>query len=198
MSDDEEHDLVEAISTADLEAMLPRLAAYADKRLGRVGWFSTPTRQTHKMNPKELVDLAIERCLLRKRRWKKKSHYADLEAFLRGVIRSLLSSAVKADAREGADLDDDGDVDQIDHATVAGVTNDATEVAAVIEHCAAEDEDLAAFYVTVLDGHTKREDIAAALGWDVARVSAARVKLQRKLEKQRPDLFEGLKKRRVP
>lgn len=195
MSD--EHDLIEAIANADLESMLPRLATYAEKRLNRVGWFSTEKLQTHKMNPKELVDHAIERCLLRKRHWKKNSGYADLESFLRWVIKSLVSSAVKADKRDKADLDDDGDVDQLDVSTNAGLGNLQSEVVAAIESCASDDDELSAFYVTVLDGHTKREDIAAALGWDVARVSKARNKLQRRLETKYPQMFEGMKKRRA-
>lgn len=198
MSDDDEHDLIEAISMADLEAMLPRLATYAEKRLNRIGWFTTPKLQTHKMNPKELVDLAIERCLAGKRHWKKQSGYADLESFLRGVIKSLVSSAVNADKRDQADLDEEGDVDRVDVATDAGLESVRTDVVVAIERCASDDEDLSAFYFAVVDGHhTKREDIAAALGWDVARVSAARVKLQRRLEKQYPEMFGDMKKRRA-
>jgi hypothetical protein len=189
-----EHDLAEAIATANLEEILPRLAAYAEKRLNRVGWFTTTKLQTHKMNPKELVDLAIERCLSGKRHWNKQSGYPDLESFLRSVIKSLVSAAVKSDERNHVDLDDEGNVDV---AADGGVANTRTEVVAAIENCASDDEELSAFYVTVLDGHTKREDIASALGWDVNRVSAARVKLQRRLEKQYPDMFEDMKKRRA-
>ena len=198
VSDDDEHDLIEAISTADLESMLPRLATYAEKRLNRVGWFSSATLQNHKMNPKELVDLAIERCLSGKRHWKKQSGSQDLESFLRGVIKSLVSSAVKADKRDQAKLDEEGDVDRVDAATDVDLESVRTEVVAAIESCASDDEDLLAFYFAVVDGHhTKREDIAAALGWDVTRVSAARVKLQRRLEKQYPDIFGDMKKRRA-
>ena len=195
MSDDK-HDLIEAISTADLEKMLPRLATYAEKRLGRVGWFSTAKLQTHKMNPKDLVDLALERCLAGKRHWKKQSGYPDLESFLRGVIKSLLSAAVKADDRDQADLNDEGNVDRMDVATDSGSDGERTEVVEAIESCASDNEDLSAFYLIVLDGHTKREDIAAALSWDVARVTAARVKLQRRLESRYPEKFGEMKKRR--
>jgi hypothetical protein len=198
VSDEDEHDLIEAIATADLESMLPRLATYAEKRLNRVGWFSSAKLQNHKMNAQELVDLAIERCVAGKRHWKKQSGYTDLESFLRGVIKSLVSSAVKADKRDQADLDDDGDVDHVDAATDVGLESIRTELVAAIESCASDDEDLVAFYFAVVDGqHTKREDIAAALGWDVSRVSAARIKLQRRLEKQYPDMFGDMKKRRA-
>ena len=194
MNDDDEHDLVDAIATADLEAMLPRLARYAEKRLSRVGWFTTSTHETHKMGPKELVDRAIERCLGGKRHWKKSSGCPDLEAFLRGVIKSLLSSAVKADGRNPAELDEQGDVDRVD---ARGLDMVRTEIVAAIESCASDDDELTTFYLTVLDGHTKREDIASALGWDAARVSRVRTKLQRRLETQYPELFGELKKRRT-
>ncbi len=194
---DDEHDLVEAILAADLETMLPRLATYAQKRLRRVGWFSSETRESHKMNPKELVDLAIQRCLAGERHWRKDSPYPDLESFLRGVIKSLLSSAVKADSRDVAGLADDGNVDRLDTSTDIAADGEHTLVVEAISCCAQDDEDLTAFYLTVLDGHTKREDIATALGWDVARATAARVKLQRRLEKRHPELFATLKKRRA-
>lgn len=194
VNDDEEHDLVDAIATANLEAMLPRLARYAEQRLSRVGWFTTSTHQTHKMGPKELVDLAIERCLEGERHWTKSSGCPDLESFLRGVIKSLVWSAVKADGRNPTKLDEHGDVDRMDARSVDVVR---TEIVAAIEGCASDDDELTAFYLTVLDGHTKREDIASALGWDVARVSRVRIRLQRRLETQHPELFGELKKRRT-
>lgn len=194
MSDDEEHDLVGAIATADLEAMLPRLATYAEKRMSRVGWFTTSKHESHKMNPKELVDLAIERCLTGKRHWKESSGYVDLESFLRGVIKSLVSSKKKADGRNPVELDEDGDVDRGD---VDAFMKQQTEIVAAVEGCASDDDELTAFYLTVLDGHTKREDIATALEWEVAKVSRVRNKLQRRLETQHPELFGELKKRRA-
>lgn len=194
MSEDDEHDLVEAIATANLEAILPRLATYAEKRMGRVGWFMTAEHETHKMNPKELVDLAIERCLAGKRHWKKSSGYTDLESFLRGVIKSLVSSKKKADARNPVDLDEEGDVDR---GGLHVLAKQQSEIVAAIEGCASDDDELTAFYLTVIDGHTKREDIATALGWRVAEVTRVRNKLQRRLETQHPDLFGGRKKRRA-
>lgn len=197
MTDDEEHhDLVEAIETADLEAMLPRLAVYAAKRLSRAGWFTTKKHETYKMNPKELVDLAIERCLDGKRRWSKSSGYPDLESFLRWVIRSLVSTAVKADSRSHVDVDVDGDVDQ-QAADDGELENMQSDIVATIERCASDDDDLTNFYLAVIDGNTKREDIASALGWDVAKVSRVRIKLQRRLETQYPEIFGELKKRRA-
>ena len=112
------------------------------------------------------------------------------------MIKSLASTAVKTDTRNPVDVDVDGDVDQLppDGATVDVVES---KIVAAIEVCASDDEELTSFYLAVLDGHTKREDIASALDWDVAKVSRVRVKLQRRLETQHPDLFGELKKRRA-
>ncbi len=200
MSDDE-YDLVEAIDSEVSADLLSRLANYAEKRLGRVGWFTTAKRETHKMSPKELVDVAIGQCLEGERHWYRSSHYSSLEYFLRGVIRSLLSSAVKADGRDKTDLDEQGVVDPPAEtpAPDSRILDEArTAIVAAVECCANDDAELSDFYLAVLDGHTKRDDIATALGWDVDRVTAARVKLQRRLEKRHPDLFGDRKKRRSP
>lgn len=192
MSEDE-HDLVDAIETADLEDLLPKLAVYAERRMSRVGWFTSAARESHRMDPRELVDLAIERCLSGKRHWKKSSKCLDLESFFRGVIKSLVSTAKKADSRSPVELSEEGDVDNV----AGGPFTPQSEIAAAIEACASDDEELMAFYVTLLDGNTKREEIATALGWNVERVSRVRIKLQRRLETQYPALFGGMKKRRA-
>ena len=119
-----------------------------------------------------------------------------MESFLRWVIRSLASTAVKADSRSHVDVDVDGDVDQ--HAAAGDdLENMQSELVATIERCASDDDELTNFCLTVLEGNTKREDIASALGWDVAKVSRVRIKLQRRLETQHPEMFGELKKRRA-
>jgi hypothetical protein len=196
---DDEHDLAEVICNADLEPILSRLAAYAKKRLRWVGWFNGTKRTTHRMSPMDLVNLAIDRSLARQRHWRKASSYPDLESFLRGVIRSLLSSAVKAASRDQADFDDAGVVEPVsDDPSPEDETISAErrEVVAAVACCAQDDEDLSAYYRTVLEGHAKPADIATALDWDVKRVSAARIKLQRRLTKKHPELFANAKKRR--
>lgn len=197
---DDEYDLRDAIAKADLETMLPHLARYAEKHLRSIGWYSNEKLASHKLTPMELVDRAIDRCIAGKRHWKKGSNYPNLESFLRWVIRSLLSSAVKSSSRDQADLDDNGVVDPASDEPSPQdevVNAERSAVVAAVECCAQDDNDLSDYYLTVIAGHTKPRDIASELGWDVARVNAARVKLQRRLEAQHPDLFGKMKKRRL-
>jgi hypothetical protein len=65
-----------------------------------------------------------------------------------------------------------------------------------VEACVKDDAALESFYLTVLDGKTKRDDIAESLGWSPDAVTAARTKLQRRLLKQFPQEFACAKKRR--
>ena len=70
---------------------------------------------------------------------------------------------------------------------------------AAFEECVKGDEKLELLYLAVLDGNVKREEVAAALGWTVDEVTAARIKLQRRLVAQGfPALFASYKKTRVP
>ena len=62
----------------------------------------------------------------------------------------------------------------------------------------AGDSRLEELYLAIsVEGHTKREDIAEALGWSVDDVTAARVKLQRRLVSQFPELFSKARKRKA-
>lgn len=137
---DDEYDLIEAIEAGMSVDLLSKLANYAEKRLSRVGWFTTAKLETHKMSPKELVDLAIQQCVEGERHRRKDSKYTSLEtSFSR-------KSARRSWSRWSA----------------ARMTTPIYLISTW----------------AVIDGHTKREDIAAALGWEVGRVTAARVKLQ--------------------
>jgi hypothetical protein len=54
-----------------------------------------------------------------------------------------------------------------------------------IEACISDDPDLASFYLAaVTEGCTKREDIAACLGWTSEKVSVIRKKLLRRLHEK--------------
>jgi hypothetical protein len=116
------------------------------------------------------------------------------------VIRSLLSTEVKANARDRADFADDGIVEgRSDEPSPEAAVGDSerTAVIAAIEACVDGNDDLETFYWTVLDGHVRREDIAEKLGWTADRASAARVKLQRRLLAKYPELFGSSKKVRT-
>lgn len=196
----EEHDLRAALRDADWAALAERLANYAERRLRWAGWITDRKTAAHAMTPYELVNHAVDRCLEGKRHWYKDACYPDLESFLRWQIRSLLSTEVKADARDRADFADDGIVEgKSDEPSPEAAVADSerTAVIAAVEACVDGDDDLEAFYWTVLDGHVRREDIAEKLGWTVERASAARVKLQRRLVANHSELFGSSKKVRT-
>ena len=128
----------------------------------------------------------------------------DLEVFLKGVIKSLAHSAKKSAARQKVELSVDNRRPPAAVATAAVDPNvdesdddGESEVLAAVAACADGDADLEAYYVAVADEDT-RDDVASRLGWNAARISAARTKLQRRLISQFPELFGGLKKKRVP
>jgi hypothetical protein len=196
----EEHDLRAALRDADWTTLVERLATYAARRLRWAGWITDRKTAAHAMTPYELVNHAVDRCIEGRRHWYKDAGYPSLESFLRWVIRSLLSTEVKADARDRAEFSADGHVEgrsEEPSPEDAVADRERTTVIAAVEASVDGDEDLEAFYWTVLDGHVRREDIAEKLNWTAERASAARVKLQRRLVAKHPELFDGSKKVRT-
>lgn len=188
--------LREALRKADWEALLPGLLAYAAARLRRVGWAAGRDTEASRLSVEQVVNSAVEACLDGTRTWDPAA--VDLPGFLRGVIRSLTSSAKKSAVRSKthAQADFDGILP-----LAVSPEDDAVEeegriaILASLESAVADDADLRALTAAILDGATKREDIAAALGWSADRVTAARIKLQRRLIKHAPHLFE--RRRRI-
>lgn len=164
-------DLGVALAEADREQLLPRLAAYAERKLFWRGWGI----RTSRPSGKDIVDLAIERCLSGERKWALDSRCDDLEVFLMGVIKSLAHSAKKSAARQKVELSVDNrrPPRAVATATVDPVVDDIddgeNEVYAAVAGCAEGDADLEAYYVAVLD-EDGREDISSRLGWNPARV----------------------------
>lgn len=183
--------LQQALQKADWEALLPGLLTYAAARLRRVGWASGRDTEPSRLSVEQLVNSAVEACLDGSRTWNPDA--VDLPGFLRGVIRSLTSAAKKSAVRSKthAQADFEGLVP-----LAASPEDDAVEeegrvaVLASLEAAVADDPELKALCGAILDGATKREDLAAALDWRADRVTAARIKLQRRLLKHAPHLFE--------
>jgi len=198
--DSTEGDLRKALREADWEKMLPNLLAYAARRLRRMGWVNGRDEEPGPMSVEQLVNTAIEHCLDGTRTWDSTS--VDLAGFLRGIIRSLASSERKKHVRAKTFAKDDlepyvAPADSIEDEAVA--EEGRREILGAVEECVNDDADLSALYLAILDGHMKREDIAEALGWDVDRVTAARIKLQRRLVRTAPEMFAATrdKRRRV-
>ena len=189
--------LREALREADWEALLPGLVAYAARRLRRVGWAMGRDSEPSKMGVEQLVNSAVEACLDGSRTWDPAA--VDLPGFLRGVIRSLTSSEKKKSVRARTDAREDFE-------PVAGAAPSAEERAVeeeeralllrTIEAAAEDDPDLRALCGAILDGAVKRVELAAALGWSVDRVTAARIKLQRRLVRRAPERFAAARTKR--
>lgn len=192
-----------ALKEADWEQLLPRLTAYAEQRLRHVGWAQGRHMEPSRVSTMDLVNTALERCLDGRRRWDDEAP-PELGAFLCGVIRSLSSDekkmfrrdkvefdSVAVDAAGDTRINDDGEMDGMDEGM-----DEASIIADAVEACATGDAELESFYLAVLDGNTKREDIASALGWLPGEVTAARIKLQRRLLKRFPKEFTSAKQRR--
>lgn len=192
--------LLKALNEADWEDLLPRLVDYAEWRLFCAGWLDGRHQEPNRMSAKEAVDIAVERCLTGRRRWNEENP-PDLAAFLCGVIKSLVSDELKAFTRDKADLVG-GDIEEVaDPAATGGFdgVDEADGTSAIcdaVEACVKGDEDLELYRLAVLDGNTNRDDIAAALGWAPAKVSAQRIKLQRRLLSQFPGEFAAIKNKR--
>jgi len=198
--------LVKALNEADWERLLPRLTAYAEWRLRCVGWAHGRDEEPNRISAMEAIDLAVERCLTGERRWDEESP-PELAGYLCGVIKSLISDERKAFRRDKADLVGEAILEVPDPVrrqgldAIAGASDDdddegRTAICAAIEACAEGDETLQLFRLAVLDGNTKREDIASALGWSPDQASAARIKLQRRLTSRFPQEFAAIMRKR--
>ena len=190
--------LRKALREADWEALLPGLLAYAASRLRRVGWASGRDVEPSKLSVEQVVNMAVEACLDGSRSWNPDA--VDFPGFLRGVIRSLTSSEKKSAVRSKTHAQ--ADFERL-VPLATSPEEDAVEeegrqaIVAMVEAAVGDDPDLRALYGAIVDGATKREELAAALGWSAERVTAARIKLQRRLVRQSPEQFAStLDKRR--
>jgi len=192
MSPDSSGHVRAALRGADWEAILPRLLAYANRRIRRVGWYRGVREEASAMSAEELVHTAIDRCLDGSRTWNGDGPL-DLERFLCGVIKSLCWNAKKGALRHPTNaLEDSDEASRAPSAEEQLATaEDERAVLHAIEACTVDDADLTSFYLAVLDGNTKRDEIARVLGWTPERVSVARRKLNRRLTVAYAPLFDS-------
>jgi hypothetical protein len=194
-------DVRAALREADWEALLPRLVAYAERRLRRVGWIVGKDEEPSAMSVEEVINDAIDRCLTGSRTWGTDDP-PELGAFLCGVIRSITSISRKKLRRNKADSVEDIAVDLADPTpSVERILADEDDegrraVLAAVEACVKGDDKLESLYLAIIDGDLKREALASTLGWTPDEVTAARNKLQRRLVAQFPAQFASFKKTR--
>ena len=202
VAEGKKRELRAALREADWEALLPRLVAYTEVRLRRVGWIVGKDEEPSAVSVEEVINDAIDRCLTGSRTWNDEDP-PELGAFLCGVVKSISSISRKKTKRNKTDALEDIGAEVADPTpTIESVLSDADDegrcaVRAAVEACVKGDDKLESLYLAVIDGNLKREEIAAALGWTPDEVSAARNKLQRRLVAQFPAHFASYKKTRV-
>ncbi len=190
--------LEQAIREADWDSLLPRLATYAENRLRRVGWAAGRDHEPSAASVQDTVNLAIERCLDGSRKWTDDAP-EDLERFLCGVIKSIVSSARKSADRDKATPTEDAGEEVQHHDPLPDEILAEGDRSLLLEATAATvegDEEQEQLYLAILDGYMKREELAEVLGWTVDAVTAKRIKLQRRLVAGFPELFAKYKQRR--
>jgi hypothetical protein len=191
-------DLGAVLREADWDSLLPRLVAHADWRLRRVGWAAGEDQEPSAMTVRQVINTAIERCLEGRRTWSESC--PNLETFLKGVIDNLVWTAKKRAIRNKADPAPDAGMETADDCPSAEETLAAeqgrTTICAAFQACVEDDSKLQDLYLAILDENVKRDDIAQALGWTADDVSAARIKLKRRLLSKFPEMFAKAEKGR--
>jgi hypothetical protein len=170
--------LHQALFSPEFGAVLGRLIAYAGRRLRRVGWPEGRDHLPGAAEATEVVDAAIDSCLSGARVW---PEGVPLEGFLRGVIRSVVSHW-----REQAEGLPVTALDEIAEGVAAPSSRRDAVLAArrllrAVERELADDADLSALLANMAGPATTRAERAVELGWTPARVTAAYVKMNRRL-----------------
>lgn len=169
--------LAEALRSPELLASLPRLVAFAARRLHGAGWISGCADVPGPSEAEDVVQEAFARCLGGEWTW---PAGVSLEHLLFGVVRNLVSRRCRrAAGRKVTWLEDQGEVcappSRRDEAL------GARRLLAVVEHELEGDPDIGALLAVIADGATKPADIAAALGWTPERASVVRRRMHRRL-----------------
>lgn len=170
--------LSEALASADWETLLPLLVADALRRLRRPGHRRLREGLSPRAAAEELVQNAIASALSGRRVW---PDDLDLLTFLRGLLWSEVGHKARDLAKRPACVGLDQAADARVAASGPDDSLDAGRTRDAIERAIAGDEDMVALFGAMADGHRKRADLAEVLGWTVERVSATKVKINRRL-----------------
>jgi hypothetical protein len=122
-----------------------------------------------------------------------------LGAFLCGVIKSEISNSrktwVRAQTVPSADAGEQTpstgpSPEDLEEAEASRVFYDG------VSACTKDDEVLGMLLLAIEGGAVTRAEIAAELGWTPEQVSAARIKLQRRVLERFPERFDAYRKKR--
>jgi DNA-directed RNA polymerase specialized sigma24 family protein len=169
--------LAEALRSPELKAALPRLLAFAARRLRHAGWPEGRDDVPSAGAAGDVVQEAVLRCLEGKWNW---PEGVSLEHLLFGVIRNLVSHKRReAVSRPTAWIEDE------DEPCAPSSRRDerlgAWWLCAAIERELQDDPEMSTLFAVLADGATKPAEAAAALGWTPERPSVVRRRMQRRL-----------------
>jgi DNA-directed RNA polymerase specialized sigma24 family protein len=169
--------LVEALHSIEFEEMLPRLVAYAARRLRRYRWAEGEDHRPAAAEAEEVVSEAVDAALSGKRVW---PDDMSLEAFLLGVMWSQLANryANEKQARRGK-----RGVDRIEErAAPSDVVHARRALLAAIEAELANDPEIYALFEAMCSGALSPGERAELLGWTSERERIVQRRMNRRLD----------------
>jgi DNA-directed RNA polymerase specialized sigma24 family protein len=168
--------LVEALHSKEFEEMLPRLVAYAARRLRRYRWAEGDDHRPAAAEAEEVVSDAVEAALSGKRVW---PDDMSLETFLSGVMWSQLAHryANEKQARRGKRT-----VDRVEErAAPNDVVYARRALLAAIEVELAKDTELYTLFEAMCAGAYTPGERATRLGWSPERERLVHRRMNRQL-----------------
>lgn len=177
----------QAFAKVDWDDAVARLLPRARAILRKVGWAEGGGVRRGEMEAHELVNQAIDAFLSGQRAWVPGDGQDHVVRILAQTMRGLATHArSSARATRGAPME------ALDRKE--GPRGGSPEERALAEREIARvvglvrgDEVLEPLVLAILEGHTKREDLATALGWPTNKVKDAREKLARRLSAMKLD-----------
>jgi DNA-directed RNA polymerase specialized sigma24 family protein len=185
MSDDQ----FQVLQTVDWGPLLVKLNAYATVLVNRNnGWRRGPSRLPSGDEAEDKVQEAIKRLFDGTRKWDQTA-CPSLEAFLKGVIKSLLSSDVKSQENQLNSKENSSEptskVISIQDRVVS--IEEDIDYKALMAHMAREvqganDNDLELVFLCISDGISKPEEISEETGIPVSDVYNVQKRIRRLLK----------------
>ncbi len=159
--------------------MLPRLAAYAGECMRRAGWREGRDSAPSATSVADVLQEMAMCCLLETRAW---PQGVSLEAFLRGVVRSLVSHRLIAVLRR-REVAYEGCEERPAPSSRRDAAIDQRRLVGAMKRALEGGEpDVEALFAAYVDGVYARGDLADMLGWTPEHVSGVRVKLSQRLK----------------
>lgn len=178
MNDVEPHPaFLAALHSPELVDALPRLLAYAERSLRRMGWGEDRDHICGEAQAQELVHSAVETGLRGGRIWKEGM---SLETYLCGIMWSELSHRRRG-SRRGRKMDLDEVAEPMAPSSRRNERLAACLLLEQIKRAIVGDAEVEALVASIEGGGEKPADHAATLGWTPELVKAVKARMKRRL-----------------